>query len=111
MPDADPLDLLCHLAFNGPLRTRRERAQRLSKNARGLLRTVWPGGPRNPQRLVDKYAEHGLDQLRLPDVLKLPPLSSHGNPSEIATHLAGHKLRQAVDELRGDFSMPRESGR
>jgi len=28
-PDADPPDLLCHLAFNGPLRTRRERAQRL----------------------------------------------------------------------------------
>ena len=27
-PDADPFDLLCHLAFNAPLRTRRERAQR-----------------------------------------------------------------------------------
>jgi len=25
-PDADPFDLLCHLAFNAPLRTRRERA-------------------------------------------------------------------------------------
>ena len=30
VPDADPLDLLCHLAFNGPVRTRRERAQRHS---------------------------------------------------------------------------------
>jgi type I restriction enzyme R subunit len=28
-PDADPLDLLCHLALNAPLRTRRERAQQL----------------------------------------------------------------------------------
>ncbi len=28
-PDADPFDLLCHLAFNAPLRTRRERAQQL----------------------------------------------------------------------------------
>ena len=27
-PEADPFDLLCHLAFNGPLRTRRERADR-----------------------------------------------------------------------------------
>jgi type I restriction enzyme R subunit len=25
-PDADPFDLLCHVAFNAPLRTRRERA-------------------------------------------------------------------------------------
>src|SRR5262249_55572176 len=30
-PDADPFDLLCFLAFNAPLRTRRERAQRLRK--------------------------------------------------------------------------------
>ncbi|MEN8133443.1 MAG: DEAD/DEAH box helicase family protein [Pseudomonadota bacterium] len=28
-PDADPLDLLCHLAFDAPLRTRRERADYL----------------------------------------------------------------------------------
>ena len=26
-PDADPLDLICHLAFDAPLRTRRERAE------------------------------------------------------------------------------------
>ncbi len=43
-PDADPLDLLCHLAFNAPLRTRRERAQRLRRAAR-FLRSVQCGGP------------------------------------------------------------------
>jgi type I restriction enzyme R subunit len=31
-PDADPSDLLCHLAFNAPLRTRRERRQQLKSN-------------------------------------------------------------------------------
>ena len=31
-PEADPFDLLCHLAFNAPLRTRRERAQQLKAN-------------------------------------------------------------------------------
>ena len=35
-PDADPFDLLCHLAFNAPLRTRRERAQQLRDGAQGL---------------------------------------------------------------------------
>jgi len=30
-PEADPFDLLCHVAFNSPLRTRRERAERLRK--------------------------------------------------------------------------------
>ena len=44
-PDADPFDLLCHLAFNAPLRTRRERAQQLARGAQGLLRRNTPGGP------------------------------------------------------------------
>jgi len=30
-PDADPLDLLCHLAFNAPVLTRRQRADRVKK--------------------------------------------------------------------------------
>ena len=45
-PDADPFDLLCHLAFNAPLRTRRERAQRLRREPQGLLRPLRPRGPR-----------------------------------------------------------------
>lgn len=33
-PHADPFDLLCHIAFNTPIRTRRERADRRGRNAR-----------------------------------------------------------------------------
>jgi hypothetical protein len=38
--EADPFDLLCHLAFNAPLRSRRERAQRLAgqRTERALYR-------------------------------------------------------------------------
>jgi type I restriction enzyme R subunit len=35
-PNADPFDLLCYLAFNAPLRTRRERAQRFARRAQRL---------------------------------------------------------------------------
>jgi len=51
--------------------------------------------------LLEKYAEHGIEQLRLPDVLKVPPISEHGNPSEIALVFGGaEQLRLAVDELQ-----------
>ena len=57
--------------------------------------------------LLDKYAEHGLDQLKLPDVLKLPPLSSYGNPSEIAVAFGGPtSFARRSKSCRG-FSMPR----
>ena len=36
-PDADPFDLLCYVAFSAPIRTRRERAERLRKGRSGLL--------------------------------------------------------------------------
>lgn len=100
VPDADPLDLLCHLAFNGPLRTRRERAERLARNHGDFFDRYTPEAKEILQELVDKYAEHGLDQLRLPDALKVPPISTRGNPSEIATIFGGpEQLRKAVDEL------------
>lgn len=100
VPDSDPLDLLCHLAFNGPLRTRRERADRLARGHQNFFDRYGSQAREILEELVDKYAEYGLDQLRLPDVLKVPPLSEHGNPSEIA-HLFGgpEKLRDAVEEL------------
>ena len=60
-PDADPFDLLCHVAFNAPLRTRRERAERLRKRAEGLLRPVRPRGPGDPGRAAGEVrrARHG----------------------------------------------------
>jgi type I restriction enzyme R subunit len=100
VPEADPLDLLCHLAFNGPLRTRRERADRLSRSHETFFARYGLEAREILEELVDKYAEFGLEQLRLPDVLKLPPISSRGNPSEIARFFGGpERLREAVDEL------------
>jgi type I restriction enzyme R subunit len=100
-PDADPLDLLCHLAFNGPLQTRRERALRLSQTRQDFFQRYGPDARRILSDLLDKYEEHGLDQLRLPDALKLPPISSYGNPSEIAVAFGGPtQLRKAVEELQ-----------
>ena len=39
-PDADPFDLLCHVAYNAPLRTRRERADRLRKDEKDFFGQV-----------------------------------------------------------------------
>jgi type I restriction enzyme, R subunit len=101
VPDADPLDLLCHLAFNGPLRTRRERAERVAKGHRDFFDRYGPEARDILSELLDKYADVGLDQLKLPDVLKLPPISDRGNLSEIALTFGGaEELRQAVEELQ-----------
>jgi type I restriction enzyme R subunit len=100
-PDADPFDLLCHLAYNALLRTRRERAERLRKEKTDFFEQHGPEARAILVELLDKYAEHGTGQFALPDVLEVPPLCGHGNVVEIAALFGGaEKLTEAVGELQ-----------
>ncbi|HEX3999758.1 MAG TPA: DEAD/DEAH box helicase family protein [Pirellulales bacterium] len=100
-PDADPLDLICHLAFNAPLRTRRERAQRLRTEKKDFFEQFGSDARQILDELLDKYTEHGTAQFVIPDVLEVPPISEHGNVIEIATRFGGvDQLRKAVIELQ-----------
>jgi len=100
-PEADPFDLLCHLAFNAPLRTRRERAQRLKQDRQDFFERYGPEARAVLEGLLEKYAEHGDAQFVLPDVLKGPPLSAHGQIGDIIALFGGpERLRSAVSELQ-----------
>lgn len=100
-PEADPFDLLCHVAYAAPLRTRRERADRLLKERRTFLERYSGVARQILEDLLEKYAEHGTAQFVLPDVLQVPPISDHGNVIEIARHFGGaDKLREAIHELQ-----------
>lgn len=100
-PDADPFDLLCHIAFNAPLRTRRERADRLRRERKDFFDRYGLEARKVLNELLDKYAEHGAAQFVIPDVLKVPPISNHGNVMEIAKFFGGpEELRAAVSELQ-----------
>ena len=53
------------------------------------------------EELLEKYAEHGAAQFVLPDVLKVPPVSTHGEIGDIIKTFGGaDKLRHAVNQLQ-----------
>ncbi len=56
-PDADPFDLLCHLAFNAPVLTRRQRADRVKKQHVAFFKFFAPGSPRNSERPAGKIRQ------------------------------------------------------
>jgi type I restriction enzyme R subunit len=100
-PDADPFDLLCHIAYNAPLRTRRERADRLRRDKKDFFDQYGPEARVILNELLDKYADYGTAQFIIPDVLKVPPISEHGNVIEIASFFGGpEKLKEAVNQLQ-----------
>jgi type I restriction enzyme R subunit len=99
--DADPFDLLCHVAYSAPLRTRRERATSLKREQKAFLEQYGPEAKTVLDELLEKYAEHGVAQFKLPDILKVPPISNYGNVIEIAQYFGGpEKLNDAVNRLQ-----------
>ena len=49
--------------------------------------------------LLEKYAEHGYAQFKLPDILEVPPINAWGNVIEIASRFGGgRELRGAVTD-------------
>ncbi|MCU0763110.1 MAG: DEAD/DEAH box helicase family protein [Hydrogenophaga sp.] len=102
-PDADPFDLLCHLAWNAPLLTRRQRAERARGQAEDLFSQYGDTAREVLALLLDKYIERGIIQFNaLSDLMKVQPFDRFGSPSEIATrHFGGVRgLKDAVSRLQ-----------
>jgi type I restriction enzyme R subunit len=100
-PDADPFDLLCHVAYSAPIRSRRERAEAARIDGKAFFEKFTNGAREVLNELLEKYVEYGTAQFQIPDILKVPPLSQHGNVIEIAELFGGpERLRAAVGELQ-----------
>ncbi|MEO6469939.1 MAG: DEAD/DEAH box helicase family protein [Acidimicrobiia bacterium] len=97
---ADPIDVLVHLAWNQPIATRSDRARRVRKEHADFFAEYQPEAREVLAQLVDKYAEHGISQLDDLAVLEVPPISTLGSPTEIASRFGSpDELRKAVNRL------------
>lgn len=102
-PDADPFDLLCHLAWNAPLLTRRQRADQARRQAQDLFTQNGETAREILTLLLERYIERGILQFNtLSDLMKVQPFDRYGSPSEIATrHFGGVRgMKDAVARLQ-----------
>jgi type I restriction enzyme R subunit len=100
-PDADPFDLLCHIAYNAPLRTRRERAQALKREKKDFFETYGPEAKAVLDDILEKYIEYGTAQFQIPEILKVPPISQRGTVPDIIRMFGGaDRLREAVSRMQ-----------
>jgi type I restriction enzyme R subunit len=100
-PDADPFDLLCHVAFNAPLRTRRERAEMLRREKKDFFEQYGPEAREVLTEMLAKYIEYGTAQFQIPEILKVPPISERGTVPQIAAFFGGaEQMRAAVNEMQ-----------
>src|SRR5207248_4138916 len=77
--------------FNAPLRTRRERAQRLKSDKKDFFEQYGPKARAILEELVEKYADHGSAQFTLPEVLEVPPLNRYGKDRKSTRLNSSHR--------------------
>lgn len=79
--DLDPFDLICHLAFDRPPLTRRERAENVRR--RDFFKKYAPQARAVLDALLAKYQDEGIINLDDPRILQVPPFSSMGTPVQL----------------------------
>ena len=96
--DFDPFDLVCHVAFDQPPLTRRERAENVKK--RNYFAKYGDKARAVLEALLDKYADEGIETIESVNVLRVQPLDKFGTPVEITRLFGGAEAYQtAVKEL------------
>jgi len=100
----DPFDLVCHVAFDRPPLTRKERAEQVKKRdafakygdkARAVL-----------EALVEKYADAGIESIEDIKILTLDPFTRLGTAPELIQSFGGKPaylsaIRELEDQLYG----------
>jgi type I restriction enzyme R subunit len=94
----DPFDLVCHVAWDMPPLTRKERAEQVKK--RNYFTRYGEQARRVLEALLDKYADEGVAQIEETQILTIAPFTEFGTPLEIIRAFGGlDQYQQAVNEL------------
>lgn len=85
--DFDVFDLICHVAFDQPPLTRRERAEQVKK--RNYFAKYGPQARLVLEALLEKYADTGVENIEDIKILTLDPFKTMGTASELVSAFGG----------------------
>ena len=96
--EIDPFDLVCHVAWDQPTKTRKERAENVRK--RDYFAKYSATAREVLNALLDKYADEGIVPIEDFTILNVQPIAEIGTPLEIIDAFGGREqYLQAIREL------------
>lgn len=96
--DFDAFDLICHVAFDQPPLTRRERAEQVKK--RNYFAKYSEQARQVLESLLEKYADTGIENIEDIKILTLDPFKDMGTASELVSAFGGKPAYiKALQEL------------
>jgi type I restriction enzyme R subunit len=94
----DLFDLICHVAYDMPPLTRKERANNVRK--RNYFTKYGDQAKKVMEALLDKYSDEGIANIESIEVLRVNPFDELGSPTEIIGEFGSKdNYLQAVKEL------------
>ena len=98
----DLFDLICHVAYDQPPLTRKERANNVKK--RNYFTKYGEQARKVLETLLDKYADEGVENIESIEVLRVKPFDEYGSPIEIINEFGSkQKYLEAVRELENEL--------
>jgi len=104
--ELDPFDMICHVVYDQPALTRKERANNVKK--RNYFTKYSDTAQTVLDNLLTKYADVGVQEIENMQVLKVQPFTEIGSLSEIIKKGFGGKPKyeQAISELEAEIYQP-----
>ena len=100
--DFDAFDLICHVAFDAPPLTRKERAEKVKR--RNVFAMHGEQARAVLEALLQKYADSGITSVESLEILKVDPLTQFGTPVEIVKLFGGRPgYLKAIRELETEL--------
>lgn len=100
--DFDAFDLICHVAFDQPPLTRRERAEKVKK--KNYFTKYNSIAQKVLEALLEKYADTGIEEIEDVNILTLSPFSELGSAVELVSGFGGKSdYIKAVQELEREL--------
>lgn len=97
--DLDPFDLICHVAYDQPPLTRRDRAEKVRKN--DVFTKHGPQARAVLEALLQKYQDENVTNLDDPRILQITPFDSMGTPLQLIKQFGGRDAyTRAIHELQ-----------
>ena len=92
--DFDAFDLICHVVFDRPPLTRRERAEQVKK--RNYFAKYSEQARQVLENLLEKYADTGIENIEDIKILTLDPFRNMGTASELVSVFGGRQAYLAA---------------
>lgn len=101
--DYDDFDLICHIAYDMPPLTRKERVNNVKK--RNYFTKYNDKAKAVLESLLDKYEDSGISSIENFKILQIKPFDSFGTPVEIINNIFGGKenYEKTIQELENEI--------